>query len=264
MHRIESRNNNVIKNAIKLQKSAKKRKNDGLCVIEGARLCRGAVLNNVDIVQLFFTQAALDSWGDLIGLLQRRASKSYMVSQKVMSALSDTATSQGIVCVCATPQFSDIEKVDKRGRYIILENISDPGNMGTIIRTADALGLAGAILSQNCCDIFSPKVLRASMGSVFRLPAYLSFDLVETVELLKNKGIRTFAAVPFANALPATDVDFSNGSAVAVGNEANGLSQELIDACGDIITIPMKGNAESLNAAVAASILMWEQVRRKP
>ena len=135
--------------------------------------------------------------------------------------------------------------------------------MGTILRTAEALGVGGILLSRGCCDIYSPKVLRGSMGAIFRLPFLVVEDLPAYLSKQKEKGYSIYAAVPDRNAVPITEIPFSKRCAVVVGNEGNGLTQACIQACTQSVTIPMEGRAESLNAAIAASILVWEMVRRQ-
>ena len=147
--------------------------------------------------------------------------------------------------------------------YLALEDLQDPGNLGTVVRTAEALGFGGLILSAGCCDLYNPKVLRGSMGGVFRLPAYITADMVTTVGRLRTKGFRCFACVPDEDALPVQTAPFGPGSICLIGNEGNGLRPETVAACGERLTIPMAGRAESLNASMAAGIVLWEMARRR-
>ena len=133
--------------------------------------------------------------------------------------------------------------------------------MGAVFRSAEAFGLAGVILAGNCCDVYSPKAVRAGMGAIFRLPVIMMPSGAEAAQLLNEKGIRTAAAVVGRTALPPVHARLGGGCAVFIGNEGNGLTAECIAACQTLVTIPMTGRAESLNAAVAASILIWEMVR---
>lgn len=132
-----------------------------------------------------------------------------------------------------------------------------------MLRTCEAFGFDGAILSSGCCDPYSPKVLRGAMGAVFRLPLYRTDDIVSLIRTCKSNGMRPLASVPDSQAVSITSVRFFRGVIMCIGNEGNGLSNELITACGEKITIPMAGHAESLNAATAAAILMWEMSRGK-
>ena len=147
------------------------------------------------------------------------------------------------------------------GSCAVLEDLQDPGNLGTILRTAEALGIGRVVLLGDCCDPLSPKALRASMGAVFRLGLSLEPSRQGLFSRLRGEGFRLLASVPDSAALPVTEVDFSQGPcAVFIGNEGNGLSQETIAQC-QRVTIPMAGRAESLNASAAATILLWEMAR---
>ena len=135
--------------------------------------------------------------------------------------------------------------------------------MGTVIRTAEALGIDGLLLSDGCCDIYNPKVLRASMGGVFRLPLMRVGDMAQAVETLQEKGLTAYACVVDATATPITEAGMGKGSVTIIGNEGNGLRAETIAACKHSVTIPMAGRAESLNASMAAGIILWEMCRNK-
>lgn len=142
----------------------------------------------------------------------------------------------------------------------MLCQLQDPGNMGMILRTCDALGIEAVLLTQ-CCDLYSPKVVRATMGSVFRVPVLNFSSPEELLAFLHQKQICSYASVPDRTALSLTECRFSHGCAVWIGNEGNGLPDTVISACQYAVTIPMKGGAESLNAAMAAGILVWEMMR---
>lgn len=259
---LSSRKNDVIKHTAKLLSSSSFRREEGLFVAEGARLCVDALVSGVQIERFFFSGSAADKYTDAVEKLEAAAAHSYIVEDSVLPALSDTKSPQGIFCVCKMlDKNTDLVKMDKYGRTLALEDIQDPANMGAILRTAEALGIGGVILSQGCCDLFSPKTLRASMGAVFRLPVQIVENLAQQAEQLNSLGMRTYASVPDRSALPVTEVDFSEGAVVLIGNEGNGLKPETAAACSHRVTIPMKGRAESLNAAVAASVLMWEMMR---
>ena len=147
-------------------------------------------------------------------------------------------------------------KIEIGRHYAGLENIQDPSNMGTILRTAEALGIDGVILSKDCCDIYSPKVVRGSMGAVFRLPVIIAEDFTEYISKLAKSNIMIYASTP-RNAEDIESVDFSKGGVMLIGNEGNGLKDETIKACSKRVKINMKGRAESLNAAAAAAILLY-------
>ena len=138
--------------------------------------------------------------------------------------------------------------------------MQDPANLGAVIRTAEALGINGAIL-YNCCDLYNPKALRASMGSILRLPVLISENLAEDIKAYKANGFKSYAAVPDSNARDITKVDFFGSDICVIGNEGNGVSNQVLSACDELITINMLGRAESLNAFAAGAITMWEMLR---
>lgn len=185
------------------------------------------------------------------------------ISDSVAQKLSGVKTSQGVFAIVKTLDKNlDADTIIKNGgNYIGLCSIQDPGNMGTMIRTADAFGIDGVIL-YDTCDIYSPKVVRSTMGSLFRTKLMQCSDMLALVQKINNMLGATFAAVVDESAQSLEQLTHAACTLLLVGNEANGLPQELVQACNHTVTIPMKGNAESLNAAVAASICMWEMTRR--
>ncbi len=262
---ITSRENKIIKSAMKVSSSSKERKEKKLFFIEGLRLSLDALQSNIYIEKFFYTKKAKEKWQESIALLKDSACQSYIIDEGISSYLSDTKTPQGVFCICRVldKQF-DLDKIGNRRLIIALENIQDPSNMGSIIRTAEALGINALMLSNDCCDIYSPKVLRGSMGGVFRMDFFKVDSFKDAICKLNHMGIKTYASVPSDSAEKITKISFSSSpSLVAIGNEGNGLRKETMDVCSQKITIPMLGRAESLNASVAASIIMWEMTRNR-
>lgn len=261
MKKIESKENPEIKIVSKLLNSKKYRAKEKEFVIEGARLCEDAANSNVIIEKFFYTEKAQEKYNKIVDKIKKTSNESLLVTEKIMNFISDTKTPQGLVCVCK--RFDNdlkIEKVKNSKKLIALENIQDPLNLGTIFRTAEALDLEGVILTDDCCEAFSSKALRGSMGAVFRIPIY-TFESTKDIFKLFEKDFDIYATVPDKNAVDIRKVDFSKKCIVLIGNEGNGLKEETIKKCKEKITIPMKGKSESLNAAVAASIAMWEMVK---
>jgi TrmH family RNA methyltransferase len=155
---------------------------------------------------------------------------------------------------------TNIGKIKYNGKYIALENVSNPSNFGAVVRTAEAVGLDGVIVSGGC-DIYNPKSQRSAMGALFRLNIVVTDNLPECLSELKNNGMKVYAGVPDSNAVKITQADMSGGVICIIGNEGNGITEETCSAATATVTIPMKGRAESLNAAAAASILIWEMMR---
>ncbi|MFQ7063026.1 MAG: DNA-processing protein DprA [[Clostridium] leptum] len=252
---ITSKENPAVKHAARLLKSAKFRRQEEAFLAEGVRLCRDAAYSGVRILRMFYTEEALERYPKDVELLREKAERAFLLSQQLAGGLSATVTPQGIFCVCAMLDKTDcLDKMDASGQLLGLEDIQDPSNLGTVLRSAEALGIGGVILTRGCCDVYSPKVLRGSMGAVFRLPMALVETMPPAVNALEQKGFVTMAAVPDREAEPITQVRFSSPSIVLVGNEGNGLKPETIRACQRRVTIPMLGRAESLNASVAASL----------
>lgn len=255
---ITAKSNPKIKELKELTNKASARRSAGLFVCDGVRLCRDAVKSGIRIASVFVTEKCRDKYFDDVEEILSSARNICFVSEDVMRFVSDTVSPQGIICTAEmktggfTPQ--------KGKRYIALDCVQNPDNLGAVIRTAEALGIDGLVISGGC-DIYNPKALRASMGSVFRMPVELSKDLAETIEEYKKAGLRTFASVVGGDAKDVSKTDFSDGALVVIGNEGNGVSDEVQSVCDDKITIVMRGRAESLNAAQASSIIMWEMTK---
>ncbi len=255
---ISSKSNNKIKDTAKLFCSSKKRSQDGLFVVEGLRLCTDALLSSAKIKTVFVTEVCHQKHKIEIDALLEKSDENFYITQDVLRSVSDTVNPQGVVCVCEIQNKEFLLK-DKLNA-IALINVADPSNLGAISRTAEAFGIDLMIVSGGC-DIYNPKALRASMGALFRLPV-MQINAEETLEFCKENKIKTFASTPRKSAVNIKNADFSGRCAMLIGNEANGLDDFVLDKCDEQVTIPMLGRAESLNAATAASILMYEMVRK--
>ena len=257
---ISSKDNQLIKYIAKLNKSAKYRRENGEFVAEGFRICRDAVLSAARISSAVFSQSAVEKYSGDAAFIAEACENVYIVPDSLFTQICDTKTPQGVVCVIKTLDIPFVfGKIKSNGKFIALDNIQDPSNLGTILRTAEALGIDGVIMSADTCDIYSPKVVRGSMGAVFRLP-FIVVDSIETF-LTQHPQLKSYAAVVDISSTRITDVSFAPPCVTVIGNEGNGLKEETIWACDESITIPMDGRAESLNASVAASIIIWEMVK---
>lgn len=256
MNLISSKNNPKIKDTAKLFCSSKIRSQNGLFVIEGLRLCYDALISNVTIKTVFVTEECLNKQAKAVKIVNS-CKESFTVTEDIIKYISDTVSPQGIVCVCEfmNNHFDFNDKL----KSIVLCNVADPANVGTISRTAEAFDLDLMIISGGC-DIYNPKALRASMGALFRLPV-MTVENNELFKLLKENDITSYATVPSNNADKINKTAFAQKSAIIIGNEANGIPEDIIERCDYRITIPMTGRAESLNAAAAASISIYEMVR---
>ena len=253
---ITSRSNPLVRAAAALLGSPRERRERREFLCEGARLCRDAAESGVRIKACFFTPRAGERYGEYLKPILHESEAAYTIEDPVAGLLSDTKSPQGVFCLCAWPEGG---QGAHDGPCLVLENIQDPGNLGTTLRTAEALGRFRVVLLGDCCDPLGPKALRASMGAVFRLGIETEGDPGRLMERLKDEGYAVHGAVPSDRALEVTGIDFTRGRhAVVIGNEGSGLSRETAGLCGDLITIPMGGRAESLNAAAAATVLLWE------
>ncbi|MGN1195280.1 MAG: TrmH family RNA methyltransferase [Acutalibacteraceae bacterium] len=256
---LDSVSNDKIKQAVKLRESAKYRRECGRFFLEGLRLCRDAAESEVQIFYLFFTEEAYEKYTRDIDFIAAEAENSFIISPACKDKLSDTKTSQGVFLICGFLQNAAETEIDTSGKYIALENIQDPANLGAVCRTAEALGISGAVLC-GCCDIYNPKAQRAAMGSLLRLKIIITQNLPELLTDLKTKGMTVLSTTPDSEAEPITKVDMSGGVIAVIGNEGNGVTEQTESVCRKI-TIPMKGRAESLNASMAAAVTMWEIMR---
>lgn len=261
MEIIKSRDNKTVKYIGKLLSNAKFRREERRFVVEGVRLCEETLKNNINVDILLVSLSAVDKYPVIINKLEKISSATLFVEDRIFSGLSATKTPQGVLCVVKTldkqPYFDTIKD---NGILLALDNIQDPSNLGTILRSADALGVDGVVLSHDCCDIYSPKVVRGSMGAVFRIPFTITNDLAEYISNFNAFGT-SYACVLDDTAVTVNETKFIKPSISVIGNEGNGVSKAVIDSCTKKLYIPMHNNAESLNAAVAASIIMWEMVK---
>ncbi len=203
----------------------------------------------------------MEKYSEYLSSVENAAERCYVISEEVAEKLSDTKNNQGIFCVCKMlDKNTNIGKIKYNGKYIALENVSNPSNFGAVVRTAEAVGLDGVIVCGGC-DIYNPKSQRSAMGSLFRLNIVVVDNLPECLAELKHNGMKVYAGVPDSNAVKITQADMSGGVVCIIGNEGNGITEETCNAATSAVTIPMKGRAESLNAAAAASILIWEMMR---
>lgn len=260
MNIISSKDNTLVKHINKLLKSSKYRKENKSFVAEGLRVCFDAYLSEAEIEAVVYTERAFKKNRDLLSQIISVSNKKYIVTESVFSALSDTKTPQGVLCIIKTLDKSTLfDTIKNSGKFLALDNIQDPSNLGTILRTAEAVGINAVVLSRDCCDIYSPKVVRGSMGAVFRLNYLICNSVAQFIS--EQNGVKSYAAVVDSGAKKVNEIVFDSSCIVCIGNEGNGLKQSTIDACDENITIPMPGRAESLNASVAAGILMWEMVK---
>lgn len=260
MEKITARTNDKIKYAVRLGESASLRKEVGEFFLEGARLCFDAAQTGIEIKQAFFTAKALWKYAEYVEEIIAKSGINYEISAEVSQKLSGTENSQGVFCICSMKNNGSSDFLKPDGKYIALENLQDPSNLGAICRSAEAIGLDGLIVSGGC-DIYNPKALRAAMGSSLRMNIVSVESLEELIGAANGKGMLTLASVPRNTAVDIRKVSMEGGVVCCVGNEGSGLSQAVIEKCKKQVVIPMNGRAESFNASAAAAILAWELKR---
>lgn len=251
MEIITSRSNRLIKHIRRLTSDREYRRSSGLFFGEGPKLL-GEALKAGTSIEAVVTAQGVDLPG-LDGLCRAE------VPADLLNSLCDTRTPQGVLFLARMPDLTPPERLEE-GRWLVLDGLQDPGNVGTIWRTADALGADGLLLVNSCADPFSPKTVRATMGACFRLPVY-EVEAAALPELLKRSGLALYAAALREDTVDIRTVKLSR-CAVVIGSEGQGVSQELLELSEKTVKIPMRERCESLNAAVAAAVILWEMARQ--
>ena len=255
---IESTANKQVRNLIQLIKKAKVRRETQTFVVEGIRMFREVPKER--LVQTYVSENFLEKQENhevLKGIHYE------VMTDKVFAAVSDTQTPQGILCVVRQKEYTLEEILKKEHPFLmILENLQDPGNLGTIFRTAEGAGVDGIIMRSDTVDIYNPKTVRSTMGSLYRMPFFYEKDLKDAVKRIKEKKVSVYAAHLKGKQAYYLE-NYRRGCAFLIGNEGNGLTDELTALADTYIRIPMEGQVESLNAAIAAAVLMYEVKRQR-
>lgn len=257
---ISSTKNEQVKNVIELKKKAKARNEQGLFVVEGVRMV--SELPKERTVKLFVSESFCKNPENADFL--KGYPRYEEVADFVFEHMSDTQTPQGVLALIRQYEYGidDLLKAEGPAHLMILENLQDPGNLGTILRAGEGAGITGLIMSHDTVDIYNPKVIRSTMGSVFRVPFFYTEDIMKTVEELKQRGVHLFAA-HLGGKNNYDQEDYTGNIGFLIGNEGNGLTDELSGKADTWVKIPMAGKVESLNAAIAAAILMFETARQR-
>lgn len=251
--------NKKIKQIQSWQRSAKDRREAGVFIVEGIKMYREAP--DEWIKEVYLTEKVLDEVGE-------PKHPYFVVEESVFEKISDTQTPQGVLTVLRRPEYSvkDIISIGDKNcgapLILILENLQDPGNLGTILRVGEAAGVTGIIMSKGTVDIFNPKVVRSTMGSIYRMHFTYTDDVIKTVAEIKNAGIITYAAHLQGSEI-YTEYNYSIPTAFMIGNEGNGLTEEITAMADRRLLIPMEGSVESLNAGIATAVLVYEAHRQR-
>ena len=269
---ITSRDNPRVKHVKKLNRKAKSRRQEKLFVAEGERIISEtpfSLLRELYVCDTYQKQEAVNRAHSrmqekLEAVMEKAKEKGILevVTEDVFAEMSDTEHPQGVLAVIEQPSYQLKDLMADAPLIMILEDIQDPGNLGTIFRTAEGAGVSGIIMSRGTVDLFSPKVVRSTMGSIYRMPFLVAEDLPEMIRSIKGEGVRLYAA-HLEGKKYHDGFAYTGPSGFMIGNEGNGLSRELTDYADDLLRIPMGGQLESLNAAMAAGILMYEANRQR-
>ena len=264
---ITSTSNQQMKQAAALLKKAKERKEKKCFVVEGTKMVLEASEKNLKAVYVSESYEKNPENKMRLRTLRTKCEKVSavfeVVADSVFKSISDTQTPQGIMAIVAMPEYqlSDLLKEEKT-HLLILESIQDPGNLGTMVRTGEGAGITGVIMNKTTVDLFNPKTIRSTMGSIYRMPFFVTDDLASTLGELKQKGVSLYAAHLKGEHF-YTEENYTNACGFLIGNEGNGLSDEIADIADTYIKIPMEGQVESLNAAISATLLMYEANRQR-
>jgi TrmH family RNA methyltransferase len=243
-------------------KLAKKdaRSETGLFLLEGPQGLKEAVNRPKLVVEVFATEDALERYAEHFEKLESARVTVHPVSERALKAMADTATPQGVIAVCEQLDVSLESVVNETSQLIVLlSNIRDPGNAGTVLRAADASGADAVLFSENSVDVYNPKVIRSTAGSIFNLPIVTEVDSVDAIRNAQAAGFQVFAAD--GGGMPITELpagSLSKPTLWVFGNEAWGFEPEVLEAADRVVSLPIFGSAESLNLATAASVCLYE------
>lgn len=271
---ITSRQNSLVRQVCALSEK-KARRESGLFRFDGIKLLGEAMSASVAIRQVFFNAEAdgraLDFIESVREELERRGVRLVAVSSAVFDKISEERAPEGIVTVAEIPTelccifASESDLPESNERILIAESLRDPANLGTIMRSAYALGIDRLVLTDDCAEIYSPKTIRAAMGAAFRMPTLTvkGDSLTAFIGALRASGRRVYATALYEDSLTLGEIELSARDCFVIGNEGHGLSKRAVEACDASVIIPMREDAESLNAAAAAAICIWETVRAR-
>lgn len=260
---ITSPGNARVKSVVNMRQKAKVRREADAFLTEGIKMFLEAPVQRIREVYISESFSCQDEKTERAVREKLKSVPYEVVSEEVFRKISDTCSPQGILCIMQAYHYV-LEDMLKKERplLLLLEDIQDPGNLGTMIRTGEGAGIDGVIMSRDTVDIYNPKTIRATMGSVYRVPFFYAEDLHQTMKQLQEKNIRIYAA-HLKGESTYDECDYTSGSGFLIGNEGNGLKKDTADLADSYMKIPMEGSVESLNAGIAAAILMYEAARQR-
>ncbi len=260
---IESTSNPQMKKIQKLKKSAKFRRQEKCFIAEGFKMVEEAIRYERATI-VYVSEDAKEEWERRIAdLKMAKEIRTEEVSATVFRQISDTETPQGVMALVKMPEYErGMLLQSPEASLICLEDVQDPGNLGTIMRTAEGAGMTAVVMTKGCVDLFNPKVVRSTMGAMFRMPFYIVDSMTEEVTSLREQGFTIYSS-QLDGSRNFTECTYEGKVGLLVGNEANGIRPETSACANEKIHIPMEGEVESLNAAVSAALLMYEVHRKR-
>ena len=264
---ITSTSNQQMKQVAALLKKAKERKEKKAFVVEGTKMVAEAPTEWLKAVYASESYEKNPEHEVVLTVLRGKCEAAHAVfetvSDSVFKSISDTQTPQGIMAIVQMPEYTLEQLSDgEKTHLLIVESIQDPGNLGTMVRTGEGAGITGIIMNKTTVDLFNPKTIRSTMGSIYRIPFFVTADLPDTLKTLKDKGVSLYAA-HLKGKQDYTEENYTSACGFLIGNEGNGLTDEIAALADTYIKIPMEGQVESLNAAISATLLMYEANRQR-
>ncbi len=257
---ITSTSNQQMKNLSNLIKKSKERKKQKLFVVEGPKMCFEAP---VEWIKAIYMSESFYNDNRYVKEKKTLWQMAEIVADGVFKSVSDTQTPQGVIAIVKMPEYKLEDLFDgEKTHLLLIESIQDPGNLGTMIRTGEGAGVSGIIMNRTTVDLFNPKTIRSTMGSIYRVPFVIADDLQDTINILQEKNVKLYAA-HLKGSISYDEPDYTGACGFMIGNEGNGLSDEIADMADSYIKIPMEGQVESLNAAISATLLMYECNRQR-
>lgn len=258
---ISNISNQQVKEIIKLQKQPKHRRASSLFIAEGFKMLKEAAEKGC-LVKTYISEFVLGKKPESLEWICKQFPYE-IVSDQVFRHLSDTVATQGILGIVKQPSYSITDILgDGRHMWLLLDDIRDPGNLGTIMRTAEGAGMSAVIMDKGTVDLFNPKTVRSTMGAIFRMPFIYVDDITEVIKQIKDNGYSVYGTA-MEGSIAYDMADYTKGAGIVIGNEANGIQAEVLECITESIHIPMDGKLESLNAAVAAAVVMYEAARQR-
>ena len=259
---ITSASNPRVKSLINLVQKAKARREKDVFITEGVKMFQEAETDRIK--EVYVSESFYENSNEKGEVKEKLEQCNYeILSDELFKKVSDTQTPQGVLCVMKQYHYSLEELFQKENPvFLILEDIQDPGNLGTMVRTAEGAGVDGIIMTKGTVDIYNPKTIRSTMGSIYRMPFIYTEDLLSVMKELQQRNVKLYAAHLKGDKF-YHQLDFKGRTAFLIGNEGNGLKDETAAAADVYMKIPMEGKVESLNAAVASVILMYEAARQR-